>query len=222
MIHPDTFSFLRSLKKNNNKDWYEAHKPQAVAATANVAAMTDALIAEVAAFDGHVAAAELEGKKCLSRLHRDVRFSKDKSPYKANFFAFINRGGKKAAFAGYYLHIEPGACFAGGGVYMPMPNDLLAFRREIDYNPKEWRAIVESKAFLKMFPEGVQTPEKLSRAPKDFDADSEVVEYLKHKGFYTMKNFSDEEMLSGKAVKEVAKVYKAIEPMVAFLNGGLE
>jgi uncharacterized protein (TIGR02453 family) len=221
MIEATTFQFLQALKKNNHKEWFDAHKKDADQSIQNVAALTERLIGRLATIDDSVAAAGLEGKKCLSRLYRDVRFSKDKTPYKTNFFAIISRGGKKSPYAGFYLHIEPGECFAGGGVYMPEPAELLKFRKEIDYNTEEWKAIVEKKSFLTMFPAGVEAPSKLTRMPKDFEADSPGGDYLRYKGYYTVKSLPDSVMQSAKAEGEIMAVFKAVLPMVHFLNTAL-
>ena len=114
MIKASTLSFLRDIKKNNNREWFEKNKEKYLLAKENVATLTDALIPKLCLFEKKFAG--LTSKECLFRIYRDVRFSKDKRPYKNNIGASINIGGKKAMNAGYYLHIEPGKSFLAGGI----------------------------------------------------------------------------------------------------------
>ena len=142
--------FLRKLKKNNNKPWFEANRNGYTEAKQEVETFLEGLIASYGKTDDAIS--RLTPKDCMFRINRDVRFSKDKSPYKTNFGAFINPGGKKSTLAGYYLHIEPGASFAGGGLWMPMPAELAKIRQEIDYNLPEFTAILgASSSFKKQF-----------------------------------------------------------------------
>ncbi|MBC7893614.1 MAG: DUF2461 domain-containing protein, partial [Sphingobacteriaceae bacterium] len=134
MLHPNTFEFLTGLKNNNNKPWFDANRPAYEAAKTDIVRFVETLVAGLSRVDAPVAEAGLLAKACLSRLHRDVRFSANKSPYKTNFFAFISPGGRKSNQAGYYLQLEPGGSFAGGGVYMPEAEELARFRQEIDFN----------------------------------------------------------------------------------------
>ncbi len=130
----------------------------------------------------------------------------------------INESGKKGNKAGYYLEINPQKCFIGGGVYMPMPEDLAKFRQEIDYNFEEWKAIVEDKNFLKTYPEGVQAPEKLSRPPKGFEADNPAIDFLKMKGFYTWKPIADDTIMSEKGLSEIMDGFRESRKVNLFLN----
>ena len=125
MINQNTLDFLKKLEKNNNKEWFHSHKAEYQEARGNFLEVTQRLINEIGQFDEEIKYSELESKKCVMRINRDIRFSKDKSPYKTNFFAFINPGGKKNPTAGYYFSLKPGGeSFIGGGVYMMEKNAI--------------------------------------------------------------------------------------------------
>lgn len=222
MIQPSTLSFLKKLKANNNKPWFDVNRPLYESAKADFLQFTAKLLEGISKFDKEIATAGLDPKKCISRINRDVRFSKNKDPYKSNFFALINKGGKKSNFASYYFQMEPGNnSFVGGGAYMPMPLDLHAFRQEIDYNFDEWKSIVEEHSFKKIFPDGIQSPETLSRPPKGYDDQNPALEYLKMKGYYTFKSYSDKDLQSKDCIKKMLADYKAAMPLIQFLNRSL-
>jgi uncharacterized protein (TIGR02453 family) len=220
-IDAGTLDFLKKLKKNNNKDWFDANREKYDVAKQDFIQNTASLIKGISSFDEEFAAAEIEPKKCISRINRDIRFSKDKTPYKTNFFSIINQGGKKSNLAGYFFQLQPGNSFVGGGVYMPESNDLLDIRKEIHYHLPEWKKIAEDKSFLKVFPDGVQSPEILTRVPKGFDANDPAEEYIRMKGFFTYLTFSDEELMSGKAEKKIFKAYESTLPLIRFINKAL-
>ncbi len=120
MIQQSTLKFLAALKENNNKEWFDENRKAYELAKNDFLEFTNQLINGISKFDDAIFKANLEPKKCISRLNRDVRFSNDKSPYKTNFFAMINQGGKKSNLVCYYMQLQPGNSFIGGGVYMPM------------------------------------------------------------------------------------------------------
>lgn len=220
MLQPPTFKFLKDLKKNNNKPWFDEHRKQYEAAKADFYQLVDSVIAAIAAFDSSVA--HLKAKDCAFRINRDVRFSKDKSPYKTNMGAFISKGGKKINSAGYYIHIEPGQCFAAGGFYMPDAPQLGKIRQEIDYSFDAWKKIVSEKSFKKIFVKGVEGIEVLSRPPKGYEAENPAISYLKMKSFIVSRNLSDKELQDKTAVKEIVKTYTAMKPMISFLNAAVD
>jgi uncharacterized protein (TIGR02453 family) len=222
MIQAATLNFLKDLAKNNNKEWMDKNRAVYESAKEDFLAFTTALLAGISAKDESIAEANLVAKNCVSRLNRDIRFSKDKTPYKTNFFAMISKGGKKGNTAGYYFQMQPGGSFSGGGVYMPMPPDLFKFRQEIDYNFEEWKKIVEGKVFKKTYPNGVQSPENLVRTPKGFEDDSPAIDYIKQKGFYCVTPITDEVLQSKNAVKTIVQSFATVTPLLDFLNRGLE
>ena len=219
MLQSATLKFLKDLKKNNNKPWFDEHRKQYEQAKEDVVVLTEQLIKAITVFDlpiGH-----LKAKECMFRINRDVRFSKNKQPYKNNIAAYFNRNGKQGNGSGYYLHIEPGQSFAAGGIWMPEPKDLAKIRQEIDYSFDDWKKIMSNAAFKKTFTEGI-TGESLIRPPKGYDENNPAIEFLKHKSFIVTKPFTDAELQSKTFVKEVANTFKTMKPLIDFLNAAVE
>jgi uncharacterized protein (TIGR02453 family) len=221
MITNATLAFLHELKEHNERVWFTEHKNEYQQAFSEMLDTVVQLLVAISGFDTDIAAAGLDPKSCMMRINRDIRFSKDKSPYKTNFFAFMSKGGRKGPFGGYYVHIEPGATFAGGGIYMPEPAVLEQTRREIDAHFNEWKSIIAQKEFSSQFPEGVLPSGKLVRPPKGYESTNPAVEYLKFKGYYTQRFFSDEEVTDPGFVAELAKTFHTVNPLVEFLNRAL-
>ncbi len=221
MVQKETLQFLKALAKNNSKPWFDANKSNYLQAKQNMLDTTQLIINGVNSFDPDVASSNLEAKACVSRINRDVRFSKNKQPYKTNLFAMIKGGGKKAERAEYYVQIEPGKSFIGAGYYMPMPPELQKIRQEIDYNLANWKKIIENKTFLKHFPQGLQAPDSLVRPPKGFDMDNPALPYLKMKGYYAVTYLNDTQIMDKAFVKNTLASLKVARPLVEFLNMGL-
>jgi uncharacterized protein (TIGR02453 family) len=219
MLQLTTLNFLKNLKKNNNKSWFDINRKQYELAKADFLLLTDKLIAGIATFDAPIA--QLNAKDCIFRINRDVRFSKDKSPYKTNIAGYFNKNGKKGNGAGYYLHIEPGLSFAAGGLWMPQPQDLAKIRQEIDYSFDNWKKIIGNNLFKKSFIEGVKG-EALVRPPKGYEETNPAIEFLKMKSFIVTNPFTDAEILSKTFMNEVEKTFKAMKPMIDFLNAAIE
>jgi len=209
--------FLRKLKKNNNKPWFEANRNGYTEAKQELETFLEGLIASYSKTDDAIS--RLTPKDCMFRINRDVRFSKDKSPYKTNFGAYINPGGKKSTLGGYYLHIEPGASFVGGGLWMPMPAELAKIRQEIDYNLPEFTAILSSASFKKQYG-SLSTDEEysLKRIPKGYENDNAAAEYLKLKSFIATRKLSDEEVSSTSLKKSCIAAFTALKPLLDFIN----
>jgi len=212
--------FLKNIKKNNNKPWFDSNRKSSETAKADYIILVDAVIAATAKFD--ISVASMIAKDCIFRINRDVRFSKDKSPYKTNMGAFINPGGKKVNTPGYYFHCEPGQSFAAGGSYMPEPSDLAKIRQEIDYNFDEWKKITDNKTFKKYFTKGVEGIDVLSRPPKGYAEDNPAIAYLKMKSFIVSRPLSDADLTDKNLVKEIAKTFEAMKPMIDFLNHAMQ
>ena len=134
--------------------------------------------------------------------------------------AYINPGGKKINTPGYYFHCEPGQNFAAGGLYIPEPAVLAKVRQEIDYNFDEWKKIIGSKTFKKYFPK-IDGIEVLSRPPKGYSDDNPAIEFLKMKSYIVSRPLDDKELTSKTLVKEAAKTYEAMKPMIDFLNNAM-
>jgi uncharacterized protein (TIGR02453 family) len=222
MIQPSTLLFLKQLGRNNNKQWFEDHRKNWEAAKADFLQLTEQLITGIAAFDPPIG--QLIAKKCTFRINRDVRFSKNKAPYKTNMGASFNKGGKKIMTGGYYFHLEPGnKSFVAGGIYMPEPADLAKLRQEIDYNWPAFKKIIGNKSFKTLFgdlsKEGDMT---LSRPPKGYDAGNPAIEYLKLKSLIVTAPVKDTDLSSKNMIKQVLTTFKATYPLVNFVNTALE
>ena len=222
MLQSSTIKFLKDLTRNNNKPWIDEHRNDYLNAKADFENFVAILIKETAAFDSEVK--DLLVKDCTYRQNRDVRFSKDKRPYKNNMGAYIARDGKKSVFAGYYFHFEPGGkCFTGGGLWMPETADLKKVRQEIDYCYKEFTAIVNNKNFKITFGNLEQSSNyKLVNLPRGYEKENPAVEYLKLKSFLALKPISDKELLEKDLAKKVIQSFKALMPLVKFINRSLE
>jgi len=218
MLQPSTLKFIKELKTNNNKPWFDANRKKYEEAKTDFISFVDNLLAAIAKFDPAISS--LKAKGCIFRINRDVRFSKDKSPYKTNMGAYMNPGGKKVNTPGYYFHCEPGQAFAAGGLYGPEPAVLAKVRQEIDYSFDDWKKIVNDKGFKKYFPkvDGIET---LSRPPKGYTDDNPAIEFLKMKSFIVSRPLTDVQLTDKSLIKEVAKTFEAMKPMIDFLNNGM-
>lgn len=208
-------AFLRKLKKNNNRPWFHAHKMQY---DENVKFPMQCLIASLAhALIDDIPEIEFNPKKSIFRIHRDVRFSKNKAPYKTNIAASFELRGDKSPTEtpGLYLGIEPGQIFIGGGLYMPDGDQLKSIRRAIVDHPDEFLAVVEDKRFKKEF--GEIEGEKLQKAPLGFPKDHPMIEHLRHKQFYIGKVYGHELCFRPKFVHMVAQVFTDAMPFVRWL-----
>lgn len=211
-----TLGFLKNIKANNNREWFEKNKAAYQEAKEEYELFIDKLIKGIGKFDKKISA-DMKAKDCVFRIYKDVRFSKDKTPYKTNFGASMNPGGKKSLTAGYYLHIEPGASFLAGGVYMPEPDRLNAIRQEIDYNPDPFFKILNSAAFKKYF-KGLDDEGKLKTAPKGFDKDHPHLEVLKNKHFIVSYAISDKELNDAGLEATILGGFKAMHPFLEYLR----
>ncbi len=218
MISSPTLAFLKALKKNNNKAWFDEHRENYNAAKYNFEEFVVLLLQKMIEFDEDMK--ELIPKNCTFRINRDVRFSKNKTPYKINLSASFNRGGKKSMYGGYYFHLQPGNNnFVGGGLWRPEPADLKKLRQEIDYCFPEFKKIIGAPAFKKHYG-GLEKDENqmLLNIPKGYDKENPAADYLRMKNFIATKNLSDDDVLSPRSVDEVIQSFKALMPLVKFIN----
>ncbi len=221
MLQPATLSFLKKLKKNNNKPWFDANRPVYEAAKADFLQFIQQVIDQFGKKEPSIR--HLLAKECTFRINRDVRFSKDKSPYKSNMGASINKGGKKAVGAGYYFHLEPGGAFVGGGLYVPQPADLQKVRQEIDYNLPAFKKILAAKAFKTTYGDLDRSKEfLLSRVPKGYEADNPAAEYLKFKSYIAMTALKDSDLVSKELVKKTVAAFAALQPLILFMEQAME
>lgn len=217
MLQPNTLTFLKNLKANNNKPWFDANRSAYETAKSDFITLVAQLLEGLSQLDPAIADTPLEAKKCIFRINRDVRFSANKDPYKSHFGAWFNMGGKKVNSAGYYIHLEPGHTFVAGGLYMPEAVDLAKIRQEIDYNLVEFEAILHHADFLKQF-DGLSREDALSRPPKGYTADNPAVEHLKLKSFTASSPLADKALTKPDLAKQVLTNFGALQPLVTFLN----
>jgi uncharacterized protein (TIGR02453 family) len=221
MLQPSTLKFLKDLKKNNNKPWFDSHRNAYESAKKDFEQFIQQVIDQHSKEDHDLK--NLAAKSCLFRINRDVRFSKDKSPYKRNFAASMDKGGKKSGLAGYYFHLEPGNSFVGAGIWQPQPEALKKIRQEIDYCLKEFGNIVKGKKFLKVYP-GLYTGEdvQLKKVPMGFEKDNPAAEYLRFKSWMVITEIKDSELTSKQLLKKTLEAFSLAQPFVKFLNRPLE
>jgi uncharacterized protein (TIGR02453 family) len=220
MIKKTSFDFLENVAFNNNREWFAENKPKYEEARENVLELVEVLIQELSKIDPLISA-DLDPKKSLMRIYRDVRFSKNKDPYKTNFgiwFSAVKAKGVNEP--GYYLHIQPGNCFLAGGYWMPDAPHLKLIRQEIDYNTNDFKEIINAPQFKKVFKLG--TSNALKNAPKGYDPDDPNIEFLKLKSFEAVRNLKDEEFYSADIVNKLVSSFKIIYPLVAFLRNAIE
>ena len=219
MIDRQTFDFLKDLVKNNNRDWFMANKERHDQARENVIAFAGELIKELSKIDPDIDV-NLDPKKCVMRIYRDIRFSLDKTPYKNNFGIGKLNSGKGILASGYYMHIQPGGSFIAGGSWMPENDQLKAIRQEIDYNPGAIKSIIDADEFKELFGD-FRKQEQLKTIPRDYSADNENIELLKLKSFVAAHNLTDKELMDGGAVKKIAAICGKIYPLNVFLNNAI-
>jgi uncharacterized protein (TIGR02453 family) len=219
MVQPATLRFIQQLAKNNNKPWFDEHRDTYTTAKGDFEQLVTTLLEGLGSTEPVFR--EQKAKDCVFRIFRDVRFSKDKTPYKAHFGAFFSRGGRKFPGAGYYLHIEPGGkSFIGGGLWNPETPLLKSVRQEIDYNFEEFQSIVSDKKFKKLFTQ--VNGEHLKTLPQGYTADNPAIEYLKMKGYTVGHNLPDEELTSKTFTKKCLDIFSEIKPFLDFLNRPLD
>jgi uncharacterized protein (TIGR02453 family) len=219
MLERATFAFLADLKKHNDREWFQANKERYLNAKADFEKLVGDLIRAISAFDKTVE--HCDPAKCTFRIFRDARFAKDKSPYKTNMGAHIGTAQNKfQQRAGYYLHLEPGNCFLGGGAYRPDAKWVKAIRQGIAEDGKFFRRLITAAPFKKHF--GSMSGEALKKAPQGYPPDHPHIELLRHKDFLAMKPLRDADLLKPGFVKDAAAAYKALVPFERFLNDVLE
>ncbi len=220
LISPSTLTFLKSLKKNNNKPWFDKNRDKYLAAQQNFEDFVTELLTKMGNIDDDLK--ELKPRDCIFRIYRDVRFSKDKTPYKLSRSALFAKGGRKSIYAGYYIQIQPGGnSHVGGGLWHPYPADLAKIRQEIDYCLPEFKSILDEKSFKKYYGE-LEKDEMLINVPKGYDKENPAAEFLKLKNIIASRSFSDEEVLSSGMLNETIKTFKALTPLIQFINRALD
>lgn len=218
MLQKTTLHFLTSLDVNNSKPWFDEHRKNYEQAKGDFETFITALHKELTTLEPEIAGHK--PKDAIFRIFRDVRFAKDKTPYKSHFGAYFSRAGRKAPDAGYYIHIEPGKSFLAGGLWMPEGPLLKATRQEVDYNFAEFKSILALPAFKKHFKK--LDGEQLKTLPQGYTADNPAIEYLKMKSFIVSTAISDKDITSKTFTDKVMELFSLMKPFVDFLNRGLD
>jgi uncharacterized protein (TIGR02453 family) len=211
-IQQTTFDFLKDLSAHNDRDWFADNKPRYEAARDNVAEFADALLQRLGASD------ELEtvsGKKSMFRIYRDVRFSKNKSPYKTSLSGSFRRAGKLRR-GGYYFHLSPGDNLIGGGFYGIEKDDLKRVRQEFDQDGETMRKLMHAPEFMAQF--GSMQGEQLKTAPQGYPKDHPNIDLLRYKQFYAGRQFSEREVLSANFLDEAAAALLALRPFFDYFS----
>ena len=222
MLHPKTIQFLTKLKKNNSREWFNQHREDYDSAKENFIELVNQILTQVGKIDQDLSV--LTYKDCIFRINRDVRFSKNKDPYKTNMAAYFVKGGKKSWLAGYYFHCEPGGkSFIGGGLYGGEPDQIKKIRQEIDYNWSAFKGILQHKQFKKMFGDlSRQEGMSLIREPKGYEKDNPAIDYIKLKNFIVSVPVADEELTDKVLVKKIITAFTTMQPLLQFLNRAME
>lgn len=208
-----TLEFLEALRFNNHKAWFDENRKRYEQARAHFEDLVGDLIA-------HFGPVEDLGsttvKDCLYRINRDIRFSKDKSPYNSHMAALLGRGGRKATGRAYYVHVEPGGSMIAGGIYMPSSEELQRIRRALASDVGSFNRILADKTFTRYF--GQMQGDKLKTAPKGFASDHPAIELLKHKQFMATHAISDDRLLADDLSAHIVAVCQALKPFVGYFH----
>jgi uncharacterized protein (TIGR02453 family) len=222
MIKQTSLNFLKELKKNNSREWFEQNNKIYQAYKDDIISFTENLLLELAKFDLSIANANLIPKKCLTRVNRDLRFSKDKTPYKNYVLIVFNKNAPHGNTAGYFIHVEPGNCMVGGGIWQTTPEYLKKIRQEISYSFEEINGIISSKQFQETFPSGIQGQGKLKKFTGFPEENEKIIELLKMKGFCTKEVISDNVLTSKDAIKTIINYFDTTKPLIDYLNKAIE
>ncbi len=212
-ITNNTFEYLQDLKNNNNREWFHANKKRYDNVKATFEESIKELIVSIGEFENM---GGVQVKDCNYRIARDVRFSLNKDPYKTWLSASFSEGGRKSGKMDYYLHIQEGESFLGGGMYSPTPQQLAKLRQEIDYNAKELKDIIFNLDFVKTF--GEAEGEVVKSSPKGYSKEHPEIELLRKKQMFFWHKFTDEQVCSPDFVKIVTEVCRKLKPFLDFLN----
>jgi uncharacterized protein (TIGR02453 family) len=220
MIQQASLQFLDDLRENNHKDWFTENRKRYDHMKADYIGLADRILTELKKHDPGLET--LTAKDCIFRVNKDVRFSKDKSPYKTHLGIALHPMGKKMMTAAYYLHIERGQSFIGGGLWQPDAPLLNKVRKEINYFYNDLRQILDEKSFKSNYRDlSIEQGNKLSRPPKGYEADNPAIEYLKLKSFTVGKPIPDKALTDPKLFNQVIKDFRSIQPLLGFINRGL-
>lgn len=215
MLKKSTFDFLRELTANNNREWFAKNKHLYENAKSDLFTFIAPLIKEFSAIDPSFSA-DTAPNKCLLRIYRDIRFSPNKAPYKKNYGIAFDVKGYGPTTPSYYLHLEPGNCFFGAGFWMPESKVLKSIREELDYSGEEFLTIISDKTYRAVF--SLSTEDTLKKAPKGYEIDHPMIDYLKLKSFISIYPLNEKEFYEKNIVEKLVNAFKTIQPFILFLR----
>jgi uncharacterized protein (TIGR02453 family) len=215
IIMKNILSFLEDLAQNNNRDWFNEHKTTYQSALDTFKEFIGTVLAEISKTDPSVG--DLQAKDTIFRIYKDVRFSKDKTPYKTHFGAWMAKGGRKSTDAGYYFHLEPGQSFMAAGVWMPPKEQLTLIRQEILYHPSEFFKVINDPVLSQGYERGGKE-DMLKKGPAGFPKDFEFMEEIKYKHYIFSRNYENKELMKKGFAESVAFDYKGLYPLIEYLN----
>jgi len=207
--------FIRELRENNNRDWFNTHKKRYRDSLEIFRGFAGELLAGISAFDPSLG--NLEARDTIFRIYKDVRFSKDKLPYKTHFGCWMTKGGRKSTDAGYYFHLEPGNSFMAAGVWMPPMEQLNLIRQEILYHPDPYLELINAPHIKEQYERGGKE-DMLKKGPAGFPKDFVHMEELKYRHYIWSRNYSDSEVLGKEFASRTVEDFKRLHPLVEFLN----
>lgn len=217
-IEKETFGFLADLKTHNDRAWFNEHRVRYESALSNVTAFVEGLIARLSTVDPHINR-DISAKKCLFRIYRDIRFSKNKLPYKHWFAAGISMDGRKLDGPEYYIHLGPEESYAAVGYWRPNRAHLDAIRQEIDYNAPD---LIEALVQGGWVAEDLSKTDQLKRPPAGYQTDHQHIDLLKHRSFILQQEFSRDQLESDSAMETVMEAYQRMIPLKMFLHQAID
>lgn len=217
MVESETFLFLAELAMNNRKAWMDAHREERNDAQRNFAGIAITLQDYADRFDTYVAEAKINPKQRYSKFFQDARDRVGPGLYCTGIDVFANAGNPYESF-GYYLHIEPGNCHAGAGLFLPSKAALAKMRKQLVNDPKGLDDIAADPAFRHMFPDGIITRKMLNAVPEGFEPTDPVAAYLKMNGLGCRKDLPDALLLEDDLMDELIEIFRAANPLVRFFD----
>lgn len=211
-IKKESLDFLKLLSKNNNRDWFNNHKETYTKSQENIINFADALLVEM---NKHDAIETVSGKKSLYRIYRDVRFSKDKTPY-SNYWGGGFKRATKQLRGGYYFHLEAGNSFLAGGFWGPNTDDLQRIREDMALNYADWKKLLANKKLANTF--GEMLGSQLATAPRGYEKDHPAIKLLRYKQFIFKHKFTDKEVLSADFVQKANDTFKNLRPFFNYMS----
>jgi uncharacterized protein (TIGR02453 family) len=205
-----TFYFLKQIRQNNNREWFNEHKDLYLSAKDDITGFSKLVFDAISVHDQID-----ESKNKIYRIFRDVRFGKDKTPFKSNWSGAYQRLGANRR-GGYFFSIEPGNTQIGGGFFGPSPQDLLHIRKQISHEPETLKAIISDSTFVETF--GELQGDQVKTTPKGFDKEDPAIELLRYKQMIVRHRFTDEEVASKDFALNVSNTFSKMRPFFDYMT----